>query len=64
VSALAVNLWIAAAVTAACWFASLATREYSWVDRVWSIVPVVYLWVFAANAHDARVPLGVRGERP
>ena len=51
------NVWIAAAVTAACWFASLATREYSWVDRIWSIVPVVYLWVVAANAHDARVTL-------
>jgi steroid 5-alpha reductase family enzyme len=57
VSALAVNLWIAAAVAAACWFASLATREYSWVDRIWSIVPVAYLWVFAASAHDARVTL-------
>jgi len=57
VSSLALNLWIAAAVTAACWLASLATREYSWVDRVWSIVPVVYLWVFAAHAHDQRVTL-------
>lgn len=56
-SALVLNLWIAAAVTAACWFASLATREYSWVDRIWSIVPVVYLWVFATSAHDARVTL-------
>lgn len=56
-SALALNLWIAAAVTAACWLASLATREYSWVDRIWSIVPVVYLWVFAAHAHDQRVTL-------
>ncbi len=56
-SALVVNLWIAAAVTAACWLASVATREYSWVDRLWSVVPVVYLWVFAAHAHDARVTL-------
>jgi steroid 5-alpha reductase family enzyme len=57
VSALVVNLWIAGAVTAACWIASVATREYSWVDRLWSVVPVVYLWVFAAHAHDARVTL-------
>ncbi len=56
-AALAVNLWIAAAVTTACWLASVATREYSWVDRLWSVVPVVYLWVFAARAHDARVTL-------
>jgi steroid 5-alpha reductase family enzyme len=57
VSVLAVTCWIAVAVTAACWIASLVTREYSWVDRIWSIVPVVYLWVFAANAHDSRVTL-------
>ena len=56
-TALVVNLWIAAAVTVACWLASVATREYSWVDRIWSVVPVAYLWVFAAHAHDARVTL-------
>ncbi|WP_123308182.1 DUF1295 domain-containing protein [Cellulomonas sp. PhB143] len=55
--ALTVNLWIFAAVTAACWLASVVTREYSWVDRLWSIVPVAYLWVFAADADDARVTL-------
>ena len=56
-SPLSVSLGIAVAVTAACWLASVVTREYSWVDRIWSIVPVVYLWVFAAGAHDARVTL-------
>ena len=56
-SALAVNLWISAAVAVACWLASVLTREYSWVDRIWSVVPVAYLWVFAVHAHDARVTL-------
>ncbi|MCL2464239.1 MAG: DUF1295 domain-containing protein, partial [Micrococcales bacterium] len=56
-SAIEVNLWIAAAITAGCWIASLITREYSWVDRIWSIAPAVYLWVYAAHAHDARVTL-------
>ncbi len=56
-SALVVTLWIAAAVTAACWLTSVVTHEYSWVDRIWSVVPVVYLWVFAGHAHDARVTL-------
>ena len=56
-TALTVNLWVAAAVAVACWLASVATRDYSWVDRLWSVVPVVYLWVFAAHAHDARVTL-------
>jgi len=28
-----------------------ATGDTSWVDRMWSIVPVIYVWVFAAYAH-------------
>lgn len=31
-----------------CWGASVSTREYSWVDRLWSILPPVYAWIFAA----------------
>lgn len=56
-SALAVNLWICAGVTAACLLASVLTHEHSWVDRIWSVVPVVYLWVFAASADEPRVVL-------
>lgn len=41
---------IAAAVSALCWIASLVTKDTSWVDRAWSVVPVVYVWVFAASA--------------
>ncbi|HEY0258226.1 MAG TPA: DUF1295 domain-containing protein [Lacisediminihabitans sp.] len=47
---LLVVFWIAIAVCAFCWIASLITRDNSWVDRIWSIVPVVYVWVFAAFA--------------
>jgi steroid 5-alpha reductase family enzyme len=55
---LIVNLWIAAGVAALCWLLSIVTREYSWVDRSWSVVPAVYLWVFAAGSDfDARVTL-------
>lgn len=32
---------------ALAWVLSLLTGEYSWVDRMWSIIPVVYLWIFA-----------------
>jgi steroid 5-alpha reductase family enzyme len=54
---LLVVLAVAGAVSAACWIASLVTRDTSWVDRIWSIVPVVYVWVFAAAAGlaDARL---------
>ncbi len=55
---LVVCLVICAAVTAATWIASLVTREYSWVDRIWSIVPVAYVWVFAGwSGFDARLVL-------
>ena len=41
---------IATAVSAFCLIASLISKTNSWVDQLWSIVPVVYLWVFAAFA--------------
>ena len=53
-----VCLWIFLAVTAATWILSLITREYSWTDRIWSIVPVAYVWVFAASSgFEARLVL-------
>ncbi|WP_457099234.1 DUF1295 domain-containing protein [Microbacterium sp. P5_E9] len=47
---LALVLIAAAVVSAFCWVASLITKDTSWVDRIWSIVPVVYVWIFAASA--------------
>ncbi|MDC0721442.1 DUF1295 domain-containing protein [Nannocystis bainbridge] len=40
-----------------CWLLGAATREYSWVDRVWSILPPAYVAWFAAQAPacDARL---------
>ncbi|MBN9172840.1 MAG: DUF1295 domain-containing protein [Microbacterium sp.] len=38
------------AVCAFCWIASLITKDTSWVDRIWSVVPVVYVWIFAISA--------------
>lgn len=56
---LIVCLWILAAACAATWVLSLLTGEHSWVDRIWSIVPVVYVWVFAgaAGLTDVRLDL-------
>jgi len=45
---LLIVLIVAGASAAFCWITSLITRETSWVDRLWSIVPVVYVWIFAA----------------
>ncbi|TXK17726.1 DUF1295 domain-containing protein [Homoserinibacter sp. GY 40078] len=56
---LIVVIVIAAAASAFVWVSSLITRDTSWVDRLWSIVPVIYVWVFAAGSGftDARLIL-------
>jgi len=43
-------LLVFAATCAFCWIASLITKDTSWVDRIWSIVPAVYVWIFAIAA--------------
>ena len=56
-SPLLVVVLVALAICAFCWIASLITKDTSWVDRIWSIVPVVYVWIFAIGAGltDARL---------
>ncbi|WP_298227450.1 DUF1295 domain-containing protein [Gryllotalpicola sp.] len=53
------DLWILLGVCALTWVLSLVTGEHSWVDRLWSIVPVAYVWVFAgfAGLADTRLDL-------
>jgi steroid 5-alpha reductase family enzyme len=55
---LLVVLVVAAVTCAACWILSLVTRDTSWVDRIWSIVPVVYVWIFAGAAIAAGADAG------
>ncbi len=53
-------LWQLCAVSSVlCWVLSVLTREYSWVDRLWSIAPPAYCWVVAVQTHfaDGRVNL-------
>ena len=51
------SLWVALAFTLVTWVLSLITGDHSWVDRIWSIVPVVYLWIYAGKTglSDARL---------
>jgi steroid 5-alpha reductase family enzyme len=58
-NALELNLWILAGISAATWLASVLTKEYSWVDRIWSIAPIAYLWVFAAGENFESTRLNV-----
>ena len=46
--------WVAGVASVACafaWTASLISGDTSWVDRMWSLLPEVYIWIFAAHAH-------------
>lgn len=58
-SPLVIAVAVAAAVCAFVWIASLISHDHSWVDRIWSIVPVVYVWIFAGAAGLANVRLDV-----
>ena len=44
---LALDLCIVLAI--GCWVLSILTREYSWTDRLWSIVPAVYCLMVAVD---------------
>ena len=39
--------WASLGFAGLCWVLSILTREYSWVDRLWSITPVMYAVHFA-----------------
>ena len=57
-SSLALPLEVCAGAAALCWALSVLTREYSWVDRLWSVMPAVYAWLFAwQSGFDARATL-------
>ncbi|GLY66498.1 hypothetical protein Atai01_31170 [Amycolatopsis taiwanensis] len=57
VQALQLCLFVAGGAWLVTWLLSVLTREYSWVDRIWSVIPVVYLAIFAGAAGfaDARL---------
>lgn len=48
-----------AAVSLGTWIASLITGDHSWVDRIWSLVPIVYVAAFwaATGFTDPRLAL-------
>lgn len=47
---------VAGGASLLAWIASLLTHDTSWVDRMWSILPETYVWIFAlhADASNAR----------
>lgn len=57
--ALEVVIVVASVASLFAWIASLLTRDTSWVDRSWSILPVAYVGIFSAGARftSARLDL-------
>ena len=43
------SLTIYIIISVSCLILSWITKEYSWVDRVWSITPIIYSWVFTLS---------------
>lgn len=58
VSPLQVALVACAALAALCWLLAEISREYSWVDRLWSLVPPAYVAWFATQGEQG-LRLGV-----
>lgn len=56
---LTTSLWLAGGFALLCWLLSVVTKEYSWVDRLWSITPPLFALHFAGYAGfaDARLNL-------
>ncbi len=50
-SSLLIATLVCAGVCFVTWLTSVITKEYSWVDRLWSVVPAVYLWIFAIGSN-------------
>jgi steroid 5-alpha reductase family enzyme len=52
------NAWLMLAIVAACFVIGEVTGNVSQVDKLWSIVPVLYCWVITArSSFDARMVL-------
>jgi steroid 5-alpha reductase family enzyme len=52
-SPLCLSLWTCFVVAYLCWALSLATLNSSWVDRIWSIIPAVYIWQTALYSDES-----------
>ena len=42
-----------------CWTLSVITRDYSWVDRIWSICPAIYCLIVAAASDFSSTRLNI-----
>ncbi len=54
---MALDLTVILAIS--CWVLSVVTREYSWVDRIWSICPGIYCLLVTADADFSSARLNI-----
>jgi steroid 5-alpha reductase family enzyme len=55
---LCIAVYAAAVMAAGCWLLSVIFREYSWVDRLWSVAPALYAaWFCYAGGFTPRLTL-------
>ncbi len=45
------NVWLMLAVAALCFVVGTVTGNVSQVDKLWSVMPVVYVWIVAGRSH-------------
>jgi steroid 5-alpha reductase family enzyme len=45
------NAWLMLVIAALCFVIGEVTGNVSQVDKLWSVIPVVYIWVVAARSH-------------
>ncbi len=50
-SLVAGNVWLMLAVAALCFVVGTVTGNVSQVDKLWSIMPIGYVWIVAARSH-------------
>jgi len=48
--ALDINILLAVCAAVCSFFFGVATGDYSWVVRLWSILPVVFAWIYALKS--------------
>jgi steroid 5-alpha reductase family enzyme len=49
---LAAAVTLLGAATLLCWLLQVTTGNYSWVDRLWSVMPPLYAWIFALGGGE------------
>ncbi|MEY4321263.1 MAG: hypothetical protein RLZZ471_1204 [Actinomycetota bacterium] len=63
-SSLYVAFLICVGVSFATWLFSVITKEYSWVDRIWSIAPIAYLCTLGSTASGQSLQSPTFGSSP